>query len=859
MARNLLQLREADSTFRGVHYTLNPAAGTMTLEGAITEYDGASIRVGTCVIPENTTVTIEGLPEGVGLRDEDGNWYDFEDVTTTLHRLPVTITASGFYNVWTNIPKDTYYAGNVFYPMIREAYPENSHIIEIGSVLAPTVMLDTASLDSLSEETATSIIGDELTIDTLTPVAHYEVFPRRAFKPRDYNLGILTADGLIFCGHYNYDIRKLPYGTRVGYYYNSLLQGEYYVKSVERTGRYQYQINGVSAIGMMDRQFHKGGIYTGQTFAEVLREIIGADYNYEMDEEVRTQPVYGWLPYATRRRNLHQLLFAYGVSLLKRGKSDTMNFTFLKNYSLESIPDDRIFTGGRVEYPTPASRVEVAEHAFHYLANVEDVLLFDNTGEDSVTNALVTFDEPIYPESIHAGDTNLVIESYGTNYAYVSGIGMLYGKPYTHTMRVRSADNPDAVTEHVVRVEGATLVTMANSPFVLDRVAQYYMSAMTVTQDIRRINEQCGILYNLNNAYHEPISGFLKRMSTRTSSIRRAECEFVQGFNPKGNGITFKERQIFPIEDGQTRFFIFNTVAFSELHPYIRIVIIGAGADGSNGVNGEPGYVVSENQSGAGGLGGAGGAAGTGGRIYSVLLKSGTDWTGNELSFTFHGAGKAVTVSYHDRNNVHTGSYTSADGITSPTGYYDVMTDEVFALPGVDGVAGGNGGAGGMHRPRYGNPKHAQDGQNVTFDGHTYFGGHTEDPTRTSILEFGFGTVEWLYIYGSGGGGGGAAVGSNGGDGDSARPGHHQTSDHFNWGDNGGNGGNGADGLPASAMYGSGGNGGHGGGGGGGAGLITSYNEAYYVQIDQFGGTPGIGGSGGAGSVGTQGCVIIYY
>ena len=51
------------------------------------------------------------------------------------------------------------------------------------------------------------------------------------------------------------------------------------------------------------------------------------------------------------------------------------------------------------------------------------------------------------------------------------------------------------------------------------------------------------------------------------------------------------------------------------------------------------------------------------------------------------------------------GSYTSANGERSETGYVNLFTGEVYALPGIDGITGGDG------------TNSSNEGKSITFDG----------------------------------------------------------------------------------------------------------------------------------------------
>ena len=695
--------------------------------------------------------------------------------------------------------------------------------VVIGDPDEPMLIFENDSIESITEDTAVAIVGDELSVDQFTPAVRYRVFLRYVFSPADY-AQFVTRNGLIMCCHYSYDIRKLPYATPVTFYSNGKIRGKYYSETVDRLGRDQYGLNAISAIGLMDKQRSVGGIYSGQLFSEVLQDILGSDYQYTISDDVAAVPVYGWLPFSTRRQNLHQLIMAYGVNIIRSDTGD-MLFTFLRDSGAENIPESEVFYGGSMRYNDPASRVEVTEHAYHYIPAVETKTLFDNSTTDAVHAATVTFEDPIMTDTLETTG-GLKIHSAGVNYAVISGVGVLTGKPYTHTTKIVSADNPDAVNENVRRVEDATLVSLQNSENVLARLSQYYFNVDIVENDIVLKGERCGKRYNVLNGFYEETTGFISKMSASISSIIRARCEFIQNYTPVGAGATYTNCVILPEDAGTWEI---PATVFQKEIPKIRVVLIGNGYRGEDGEDGETGKQGDGNRGGDGGKGGAGGKAGVGGKIYSETYKPSGDATtlfyGRDLKGNSYIKGGLLNI-------------TTADGVSTPTGFLEVFSGKVFALPGTDGLSGADGGKGGYYNPN-GTGQTGDNGNDFVADGKIWYGGICEGNYQITIA----GSGNPAYI--GGGGGGGAAYGGNG-----SNTGYHGT------------GGNGADGAAAESttpLYGNGGNGGHGGGGGGGGGTLVVYNEAYGAEVGRSGYGGGDGGKGGYGGAGYQGCVIIYY
>lgn len=685
------------------------------------------------------------------------------------------------------------------------------------------------AITEIQEETAVSIDGDELFADQFVPICRYRVYLRYVFKPTNKDR-FVTKDGLVLCGHYNYNLRLLPYGTKIKFYADGASVGVYYLENVERVGGELYQLNCVSDIGMMTNQAHKGGLYFGESFTSVVADILGTEYKYQIADDVAAVQVFGRLPYSTRRENLHQLVMAYGVSVNHTNDGDLL-FTFLATSTPQTIPDNRVYANGSVNYSDVASRVEVVEHSYYYYSSVAEETLYDNTSSNAADNDIVIFKQPIKADTIRAASGNLTILEASANYAKVSGVGILVGKPYTHVTRIVAKDNPAATVENVISVDNATLVTLVNSENVCARLAQYYFNAITVSSAVINEGERCGKRYILHNAFGEYSTGFLAKMSSQVSGITKSSCEFIANYTPTGAGAAFSHVEIITSARGS---WTIPAAVFEKETPNIRVICIGKGSKGADGASGKKGTDGTGTSAGAaGGVGGAGGEGGEGGKILSATL----DCTGIN-SFAFMRSDTATKFVGGKYN------LSSADGVSSPTGFVEMFTGVIYAVPGIAGQAGAAGGAGGYNQ-HAGTTTAAKAGGNVTYNGTTYKGGAAK--SNVAVAGEDAEISENLTIYVGSGGGGGAAVGARGGS-----PKGSLTAE-------GAKGAKGADASPAFSLIGAGGNGGHGGGGGGGGGNQEYWNWLYSSVIAQIGIEGGAGGAGGEGSDGYQGGIIIYW
>ena len=689
--------------------------------------------------------------------------------------------------------------------------------ILIGSnISSPIYEFTNANIKTCSVVLSSSLSGDELSIDQFMPVVYSGgIATHVPFAPQGKRF-LLSSDGKLFSvvGDKRKYPDSIPYGTPIWYYNNETLIGKFYTQQIMRSGMNRYDILSVSAVGIMDGSKHYGGLYNGQTFAQVAADIIGNEFSFTCTDEVANVLIFGWLPIAAKRENLHQLLFATGVALYKDDDGEIL-FRFPEDGNVKNIPNNRVFYGGSIDYRVPATRAEVTEHSFRTSDHDETVTLFDNMNGETADHTFVSFQNaPIY-DLVVTG--TLEIHESNVNYAILSGVGTLVGKKYTHITRVLSAENNrNNATEKTVSVTDATLVSTANSENVLNRVLSFYSSARTIQNDIVLENEQAGDQVSFENPYGEQEQAFIASLDINVSSFLRASCEMVTGYLPSGGGNNYTK---FVLLTGSGTWEIPAEV-FQKDKPSIRAILVGGGnggQSGANGGNGGGGGTSDPSSIGSAGEGGEAGIGGDGGNIFSVNI----DCSGMVSIDYDCGLGGAGGIGGSGNANGDIGSattfgdYTSAAGIPSAVGVANIFTGAVFGQAGVPGVKGGKGGT------------YQTEAESVTFNGITYDGGAFGSNTQ----------------YGYGGAGGGAAVGSDGGNGGSGI----STSSDYGTGGSGGAGGS-AISRTAKTAYGSGGDGGHGGGGGGGGGSAKNW--------------PGSGGSGGRGGDGgnaANGCILIYY
>lgn len=623
------------------------------------------------------------------------------------------------------------------------------------------------------------------------------------------------------------------------YEHKGNLIGTFYVQEVARIGRYTYRFSAISAMGLLMGKTHYGGLYTGQTVADVVADIVaGTGVTVEIKTIFRDYQLYGWLPIATARDNLAQVLFAIGA-YLRTLTNGVLRITSL--YSGVSWAQDgaNCYTGGSVDYGTPVSRVIVTEHAWK--EGSETAELFDGAAEQG---DIIRFDEPVHDLKAN-GFT--VLES-NCNYAKVSaGTGTLTGTKYIHSMRDVVRDVGQGVNGDDITVKEAYLVSLVNSVGVAERLAEYYAHRETITHDVVWSGEQPGDIVRTAHPYGGTAEIFLGSSDLAMSGILKASEEGIVGYIPPAP----EDQTYYDYEDVLTG--SGNYVIPDEVYS-LTVVCIQAGTGGQAGFDGEPGggtqLIVTTKEQDAGGSwskpqadggeGGLKGAPGAGGKVYRATIdvvpgqiihyECGTPGVGGATNGSVGTAGGETTF----------GDLSSAQGAVSDTGYTDPVSGDVLAkhgTGGIDGAAGGRGGKASSSGGDYG-----ENGEDVSPN----TGGPGGPPYRRKFDDY---TSENIRIYG-GGAGGGAAHGKNG------EPGSDSPTAV-------GGAGASPDAPQTPDKIGTGGNGGHGGGGGGGAGGLFASAEAYGpselpagIWITKNGGSAG---KGSRGSNGGPGGILVYY
>lgn len=729
-----------------------------------------------------------------------------------------------------------------------------------------TFTFNDSDLLSGSVHLENAMVSETLGVDTLTFEVLSEAIGAR-YLYTSGNAYYQTSNGLNYVVN-DGDLTDYVYGTSCEYYHDDVLIGKFYVKSVVRTAVWTFKVECISAIGMLANVTHYGGVYSNATVSSLITSVMntigyvqGTDYT--IDSQISSQTLSGWLPIASSRDNLQQILFAIGASCLKDANG-RLKFTYNDSATPAVIDASRIYIGGNVDYKTPATKVIVTEHAFYVTALDEQVELYND--DTTVSQKLVTFDAPCHNLTTTG---SLTINSSGHNYAIVSGSGTLKGYYYTHTTKELTYNTGVQSEDYEYKVTDATLVSVANSYYVAKRVANYYGSSKDVKYAITLGGSRnyTGQLVNFIDPFELERTGFIKTMDINMSGILKSETVLSTDYVPGPYGSNFVDFLIIHSGNGEgstegTMLNLhglsgtFNPASYGLNGQRCRVVVFSSAKGGQGGYNGtggraDYGYDTDPPTAGVGGNGGTGAKG-----IYYVSQDITFNGTYN-ISLGAGGAGGAIGGGAGGGNNHSSfgNLQTSSASNYSESGYLNILTNTLYATQGDNGLAGGNGGAGyGRSWSDNSSYRTSENGGSVRgYNGVLYSGG-------THGATYGY-TRSWRdpesgerwqsQCYNVGGGGGGACYGANGANGTDSASGV--------WGV----GGNGASVpsafIPKQNVFGRGGRGGHGGGGGGIPGN-ASYNFGggnFGWACEYFHPTTS-GGNGCAGSAGSDGFILIY-
>lgn len=329
-----------------------------------------------------------------------------------------------------------------------------------------------------------------------------------------------------------------------------VFMGQYYLDTWDNESDTLIKISCMDAIGLLDIQQFRGGIWLEAVKAGTVIQMIflNTGLSYEIDPQISDTMIKGWLPISTCREALQQVCFAtgaYTMSARQEGFVKIASVTSLGTVTkgIRSgvakvgqsriwqkrwrpsqwdliLPDmyitnEEIAMNAKVNLRPLVTGVEVSMH---------DIVLGDGNrklyeGTLSAGTHPIEFSQPMHTLSITGG----TITESGANYALVNvaseGEVLLEGLVYVDTVNVHSIYLPgsESLKQNVVKVTDATMVNSSNGPTIAQRLYDYYQDRYEISPRIFKPKAQVGGVVIVDTLYSQQIRGILERMEINLS------------------------------------------------------------------------------------------------------------------------------------------------------------------------------------------------------------------------------------------------------------------------------------------------------------------------------------------------------
>lgn len=261
------------------------------------------------------------------------------------------------------------------------------------------------------------------------------------------------------------------------------LIGVYYIETGERTGGNHYSISCQDAIGVLELDTYKGGLFLTDTpIEDVLLDIVGNVFAFDISEELKGATVRGYIPESTKRAAIQQVAFSLGACVDTSGTAKIKLF-LPSSEGAKEIPEKETYIGGKV------------------------------TTADIVTGVNVTYYE-ITDERPGGNDESIEID--GIEYKIVSN--------------VHSVQNPNTtagVLKNDVDVDGCYLINTNNVQQRANGLLLYYMRRDTYSfSHVLNGQKLCGH-YSAHLPWGDIKTGNIKKMKITVSNLTASDTEFL--------------------------------------------------------------------------------------------------------------------------------------------------------------------------------------------------------------------------------------------------------------------------------------------------------------------------------------------
>lgn len=254
--------------------------------------------------------------------------------------------------------------------------------------------------------------------------------------------------------------------------------GTFFLKKANRYANRMYAITCQDVIGTFnDVQFPGGAYLSGVSASALLISIVDNATRVIIDCEDAT--LYGVLKPMKKKEAIQQLLFAWGASAQVTAIGELRVYDPTDDVHLQSIPDDRVYQGGKTETATAVTAVNLTCHTFTRADN---------------------------------------------------GFYEINGVRYDDTRSVVSIVNPNIKSgdkSNVVSVENATLISSVNVQQIAQRLYNYYTRCVTYNGSIVWDGETIGDCLSVKYPWGDTHTGNVERIVLTLSNTIKANCKIL--------------------------------------------------------------------------------------------------------------------------------------------------------------------------------------------------------------------------------------------------------------------------------------------------------------------------------------------
>ena len=230
---------------------------------------------------------------------------------------------------------------------------------------------------------------------------------------------------------------EIVVGSRVSLYDDlDNLWAKYWVTYADRVDKTTVRVKGQSALKQLERDMLDPVMYSGELVSNILPTVLARlDGEYSLDSSFTGKTVTGFCPKQTARNRLQWICMAIGA-YVKNFFNDELEILPVPT-SYEIVPANKTYWKPSVTYGEYVTAVRAV-----YYSYVETV----------------------------PSTTDKWVEANGRYYVQTE-----------HEATLRNPDAPSSALEHVISVEGVTIVNQSNVDEILSHLSQYYFSRTEVS------------------------------------------------------------------------------------------------------------------------------------------------------------------------------------------------------------------------------------------------------------------------------------------------------------------------------------------------------------------------------------------